>query len=206
MMKRAILTVALAGAGLAGCATTPGLPPAEAIRYHLGPQTVQRGVVAVQPLETTTGGDPSLEYRAYAAAVEEELRRNGYTIAPPGSASEYVALVGFRRGTEIGPPRRSPFSIGLGVGGADFGRSSAVGGGLGVGIPIGSRGGRELVVSALEVTIRRRADQSRVWEGQARAAADVDNPAAQTGALAQRLARTLFTGFPGESGRTIEIE
>jgi len=91
-------------------------------------------------------------------------------------------------------------------GGADFGRRSAVGGGVGLGIPIGSRRGREIVVSELGVTIKRRADQSPVWEGSARAAADIRNPGAATDALAQRLARALFTGFPGQSGLTIEVE
>lgn len=198
--------LAAAAIGLAGCATSTRLPPAEAIRYHLGAQTVQRGTIAVQPLETTPGAQPSLEYRSYAAAVEGELLRNGYTLAPPGTQPDFLATVAFRRGTQAGPPRRAPFSIGLGVGGADFGRRSAVGGGLGVGIPVGGGGANQVVVSELEVAIRRRTDQSRVWEGQARAAADVDNPAAETGALAQRLARALFAGFPGESGRTIEIE
>lgn len=203
-MKRLALAMA-AGMGLAGCATTAPLPPAEAIRYHLG-QPIARGTVAVQPLETTPGAPPSLEYRTYAAAVETELLRNGYTLAPPGTLPEFLATVTFRRGTQAGPPRRSPFSIGLGVGGADFGRRSAVGGGLGVGIPVGGGGASQIVVSELEVAIRRRADQSRVWEGQSRAAAGARNPASDTGALAQRLARALFTGFPGESGRTIEIE
>lgn len=203
-MKRLALVMA-AGLGLAGCATSSRLPPAEAIRYHLG-QPIARGTITVQPLETTPGAPPSLEYRSYAAAVESELLRNGYALAPAGTLPDFLATVAFRRGTQAGPPRRSPFSIGLGVGGADFGRHSAVGGGLGVGVPVGGGGARQIVVSELEVAIRRRADQSRVWEGQSRAAADAGNPASDTGALAQRLARALFTGFPGESGRTIEIE
>lgn len=208
-MVRLAAVAMIAGIGLAGCATTPRLPPAEAIRYHLGPETVARGTVAVQPLEFTpgAGAEPSLEYRSYADAVRNELLRNGYTLAPAGTQPDYLATVAFRRGTREGPPRQSPFSVGVGVGGADFGRRSAVGGGVGVGFPVGgSRRGQQVVVSELEVTIRRRADQSRVWEGQARAAADFDNPAAETGALAQRLARALFTDFPGQSGRTIEIE
>ena len=60
-------------------------------------------------------------------------------------------------------------------------------------------------MSELSVTVKRRADQSPIWEGNARAAADVRSSDAQTDALAARLARALFTGFPGESGRTIEV-
>lgn len=206
MTIRALTGLTLAVAGLAGCATTPGLPPAEAIRYHLG-QPIARGTVAVQPLETTPGAQPSLEYRAYAAAVEAELLRNGYTLAPAGAAPEFVAVAAFRRGTEVGPPRRSPISIGLGGGGFSGGRrGGGVGLGGGVGFPIGGGRGRDIVVSELSVTIKRRADQSPIWEGQARAAADARDPGAATDALAGRLARALFTDFPGQSGRTIEVE
>ena len=205
MMKRAVWAAALAatGVGLSGCATTLRTPPAEAIRYHLG-QPVARGSVRVEPL-TAAGAPASLEYRTYAAAVEAELLRNGYTLAQPGVFPDFVGVVSFRRGTELGPPRQSPFSIGLGVGGADFGRRSAVGGGVGVGLPVGGGRATELVVSELQVTLKRRADQSPIWEGQARAAADSRSPDADTNALARRLARALFTDFPGQSGRTIEV-
>ena len=202
MMKRAILATALV-MGLGGCATTLRTPPAEAIRYHLG-QPIVRGAVRVEPL-TAPGQPASLEYRTYAAAVEGELLKNGYTLAPAGATPDFLATVSFRRGTELGPPRRSPFSLGLGVGGASFGRRSATGGGVGVGFPVGGGGQTELVVSSLDVTIKRRLDQSPIWEGHAQAAADGRSPDADTPALAGRLARALFTGFPGQSGRTIEV-
>ncbi len=204
---RLIATLAALGAsaGLAGCATTARTPPAEAIRYHLG-EPIARGSVAVEPLQTTAGVSPSLEYRGYAAAVEAELLRNGYTRPAPGAGPEYVATVAFRRGVEQGPPRRSPFSIGIGGGGFSGGRrGGGVGLGGGVGFPLGGGRARELVVSELAVTIKRRADQSPIWEGNARAGADARDPASDADALAGRLARALFTGFPGESGRTIEI-
>lgn len=194
-----------AGAGLAGCATTAGTPPAEAIRYHLG-QPIARGTVAVEPLQTTTGVPPSIEYRSYAAAVEAELLRNGYSRATPGATPEYVATVAFRRGVEQGPPRRSPISIGIGGGGFSGGRrGGGVGLGGGLGFPIGGGRGRDLVVSEMSVTIKRRADQSPIWEGSARAGADARDPTSATDALATRLAQALFTDFPGESGRTIEV-
>lgn len=199
----AVLTAVAMGMGLGGCATTLRTPPAEAIRYHLG-QPIARGTVRVEPL-TADGQPASLEYQTYAAAVEAELLRNGYTLAPAAATPDFTAVASFRRGTELGPPRQSPFSIGLGVGGASFGRRSATGGGVGVGLPIGGGRQTELVVSELQVTIKRRVDQSPVWEGQARAAADTRSPDADTGALAQRLARALFTDFPGQSGRTIEV-
>lgn len=199
------MLLAAAGLGLAGCATTAGTPPAEAIRYHLG-EPIARGTVVVEPLQTTAGVPPSLEYRSYAAAVEAELLRNGYSRAAPGATRQFVATVAFRRGNEVGPPRRSPISIGIGGGGFGGGRrGGGVGLGGGIGFPLGGGRAQELVVSELSVTIKRRADQSPVWEGNARAAADVRSSDAQTDALAARLARALFTDFPGQSGRTIEV-
>jgi hypothetical protein len=205
MAIRTLTALTMAGLGLAGCATTLRTPPAEAIRYHLGAQQVARGSVVVEPLATTPGTPPSLEFQTYAAAVEAELLANGYSRAAPGTTPQFVASVAFRRGTEAGPPRQSPFSIGLGVGGANFGRRSGVGGGVGVGLPVGGGRATQLVVSELQVTIKRRADLSPVWEGTSRAAADVRSSDAATDALARRLARALFTGFPGQSGLTIEV-
>ncbi|WP_375427368.1 DUF4136 domain-containing protein [uncultured Sphingomonas sp.] len=200
-----IVALAAAGISLSGCATTAITPPAEAIRYHLG-QPIARGTVAVEPLQTTAGIPPSLEYRSYAAAVEAELLRNGYSRATPGATPEYVATVAFRRRNDVGPPRRSPFSIGIGGGGFSGGRrGGGVGLGGGIGFPLGGGRARELVVSELAVTIKRRADLSPIWEGNAQAAADVRSSDGQTDALAARLARALFTAFPGESGRTIEV-
>jgi hypothetical protein len=193
-----------AAAVLAGCATTAPLPPAQAIRYHLG--DVGRGSVQVTPVGTA---QPSLEYQGYARAVEAELTRNGYTVATAGTPAQYVATVAFRRANEVGPPRRSPISIGLGGGGFSGGGYRGGGGvglGGGVSFPLGGGRGRDIVASELEVVISRRADQTRVWEGRAQAAADAADPASGTDALAARLAAAAFTGFPGESGRTIEVK
>ena len=49
----------------------------------------------------------------------------------------------------------------------------------------------------------RRVDQSPVWEGHARTVAGRSVP---EGDVAEKLARALFTGFPGESGRTISVK
>lgn len=183
---------------LAGCATTGGGygRPAEVIRYHLG--TVERGTVVVQPAE---GGDGLFD-QPFAQAVSRELNTLGYVPAAPGGQVQYLAIVDIRR-RAAGPPRRTGgFSIGLGGGGFSSGRNSGVGLGGGVSVPVG---GRTVQPEGTEmtVTIKRRVDQSPVWEGQARL---VENSRAPKEAVAEKLARALFTGFPGESGRTIEVE
>jgi len=204
MAVRSILVLALAGASLTACATGPSLPPTEVLRYHLG-EPIDRGTIAVQPL--TGGGPASLEFKTYAAAVQGELLKAGYSVPMAGAKPLLVATVGFTRTTQAGPPKRSPISIGLGGGGFSGGRGGGgVGLGGGVGFPIGGGGSTAILVSELSVTIKRTADQSPVWEGRAPSFADARKDDARTDIQADKLARALFMGFPGESGRTIQVK
>ena len=81
-----------------------------------------------------------------------------------------------------------------------------VGLGGGLSFPLGSSRGRDIVTTELTVTIKRRADQSPVWEGSSRTYADARAADATASSQAAKLAGALFTGFPGESGRTIEVK
>ncbi|MBB4087128.1 DUF4136 domain-containing protein [Sphingomonas carotinifaciens] len=207
MIARPLLLTALSGlalSGLAACTTTGRSAPAEVIRYHLG-EPIPRGTVAVEPLSPT--GPASIEFKTYAAAVETELLRSGYATPAPGAQPQFIATVAFTRANHVGPPRQSPVSIGLGGGGFSGGRG---GGGVGLGgglsFPLGSSRGRDIVTTELTVTIKRRADQSPVWEGSSRTYADARAADATASSQAAKLAGALFTGFPGESGRTIEVK
>jgi hypothetical protein len=55
------------------------------------------------------------------------------------------------------------------------------------------------------VRIKRKADGVIVWEGRAQTEAPSNAPAAQPGLAADKLSRALFSGFPGESGKTIRV-
>lgn len=195
------MMVVAAATGLAGCATGPSSFPVQATRFHFNAMT-DRGTIGVEPLPG--GGTPSLEYKTYAAAVQAELLRLGYTSPAPGATPEYLATVSFTRAPRPLPPRRSPVQIGLGGGtfGGGWRGGSSVGGG--VSFPVGGSGAREGVVTELSVRIRHAGDA--LWEGQAQSLTDTSAPDADTNAIAARLARALFTGFPGESGRTIEVK
>ncbi|GGB39488.1 hypothetical protein GCM10011380_31250 [Sphingomonas metalli] len=190
---------------LGACATTSSLPPTEVIRYHLG-EPLQRGTIRVEPL-APAGTTPSIEFKTYAAAVETQLLRNGYALPAPGAEPQLIATVSFNRANRVGPPRRSPVSIGIGGGGFSGGRGGGgFGLGGGIGFPIGGGGRSAFIESELAVTIKRRADQSPVWEGRAHNIADARRADADPAAQANILANALFTGFPGESGRTIEVK
>jgi len=198
MRKAILLTAALM---VTGCATAPASFPTEVTRYRA--DEVGRGTIALVPDE---GVDNGPEYQVYALAVGDALTKQGYTLVPDGSKSVYVAKIGFH--TEARPVReRSPFSIGLG-GGTWSGNGGGGGVGLGGGVsfPIGRGGDREDALSMLSVKINQRQGDLGVWEGraQSRAIGVVGNAVADK--IAPKLATALFTGFPGESGRTIEVK
>ena len=202
MISRNLLVLGLAAASVAGCTTAGPLPPTNVVRYHLG-APIARGTVSVEPL-TAPGAPASLEFKTYAAAVEGELLKTGYTLPAAGATPEYVATVGFTRREAAGPPRRSTFSVGLGGGTFSGGRRGGGGVGLGggVGFPIGGGGANTVLVAELAVTIKRRVDLSPIWEGRAQGVSSIKTADQQAG----KLAAALFTGFPGESGRTIEVK
>lgn len=202
-MRRAILLTGLTMMGLmmTGCATAPAAFPTEVTRYRV--DDVGRGTIALVPDDDVDNGP---EYQAYALAVGDALSKQGYTLVPDGSKSVYVAKIGFH--TDARPVReRSPFSIGLG-GGTWSGNRGGGGVGLGGGVsfPIGRGRDREDALSLLSVKINQRQGNLGVWEGraQSRAIGVVGNAVADK--LAPKLATALFTGFPGESGRTIEVK
>lgn len=190
--------------GLSSCATTASLPPTQVVRYHVD-RPIERGTVTVEPL--AGGPAPSLEFQAYAAAVQAEMVRNGYSLPTPGAQADYVAVVDFRRTTVEGPQRRSPISIGLGGGGFSGGhRGGGVGLGGGLSFPLGRSRSQQLLSTEMHVLIKHRADQEQLWEGNARTLTDLRAPEATADGQARKLAAALFTGFPGESGRTIEVK
>jgi hypothetical protein len=196
---RALAIGSAAALLLAGCATT--VSPVEVTRFHLG-EPIARGTVMVVPVGD---GDPSLEYRSYAAAVEQQLSRAGYSVAPNNLGTQFIADVGFMRANRIAAREGSPVSIGLGGGGFGGGRRSGVGIGGGIGFGIGGGSG-DIVASELSVRIKRRQGDEVIWEGRAQTEARSSNPATQPGIAAEKLARALFAGFPGRSGETITVK
>lgn len=197
MVKQILLSSCLA-LSLTACATA--VPPVEVTRFHVG-NPARSGTIQVE--EMPGNPDVSLEFRTYAAAVDQELQRVGFAAAAPGARSDYVALVAFRRTFRpVGYGRQgSPVSVG--VGGA-VGSQGYSGLGVGVGINLSGRP-KDLVVTELDVQIRRRADSTTIWEGRALSQAREGTPASQPGLAAPKLAAALLQGYPGESGRTITV-
>ena len=194
MHRIAATALAVAALGLGGCTVGPGrLGPVDVTRYHLGTPIAQ-GTVATEPLSSTDMISP--EYQTYASAVAAELARMGFAPAGQGTESEYIAGVSFARAARGVLQERSPVRVGVGGG------SGGLGGGLSFGI---GGGRRDVSVSELWVQLRRRDDNTVIWEGRAQTEALEGSDGAQPIVGADRLAKALFRGFPGESGVTITV-
>lgn len=179
---------------LGACATSSS-GPVEVTRFHLGGAGVaERGTVAVEP---GPGGPTGMEFDIYANAVSQELARLGFAPVDQVGQSLYVAVIDIRSAARERPSRGSGVSVGLG--GSTGGWGSGVGGGVSFGL--GGNRDRLTVGTQLSVQLKRRSDQTIMWEGRARGEASERD----SGGLAQRLAAALFRDFPGESGRTISV-
>ena len=201
-MNRLKLLGALAVAALATACVTP-VGPVEVTRFHVPEvQTMARGAITVVPAQ---GIDPaSLEFRTYAAAVERELQRLGFTgtdIGPAGTGDAPVAVLAV--GRNLFRPERARGPVSVGVGGSTGSYGSGVG--LGVGIDLSGKP-PEQVQTFLSVMIRRGVDGPTLWEGRATFAVSGKSPLADTNLGAAKMAEALFRDFPGESGKTVLVE
>lgn len=195
MMHRS--KVALAGALLLAACATP--PTADVTRFHIG-TPVPRGTIAVAPPNLADA--QSLEFRAYAGAVAAELQRLGFQPTGDVNSAEILATLTVRQDVRAGPNKPPPFSIG--IGGATFGRN--VGISTGVAIPVGQARPTDIVDTTVALQLRRRSDQSVLWEGRAVTEARGDSGmVSNPGQVVPALARALLAGYPGESGRTVRV-
>lgn len=192
MMNRLFPVLAVATLA-AGCATGPRVAPVDVTRYHLS-QPVPAGTLAVQPVDPAVTGP---EYRLYANAVAREMAGMGFAPDADARTADYLATIAFTR-TDRGQVRTRP-PVTIGIGGGSFGGNVGVGGGASVGV--GSRT-RTLYASELSVQLRRRGDNTVIWEGRA----VTEGLDAQPIDAATRMAAALFKGFPGQSGITITVK
>lgn len=197
------LGIAIIGAAalLSGCAASGGGSGAiDVTRFHLG-QPIAGDSVSVQTLTGYAGASP--EDQVYIGAVSNALVPLGF--APtPGDATTYIAAVSYKHVSRGMVRKRPAVTIGLGAGSYSGGRHGGVG--LGGETSFGIGGGTaELIGTELNVQIKRRSDNSIVWEGRA-VTEGLSGKGAIAPEVADRLAKALFKGFPGESGITITVK
>ena len=184
--------------------------PVEVTRFHTPATLAQLGPGWVEVVPAPGIDARSLETRAWLDAVARELAAQGFAASAAQPSVRRIAEVRLTRDAVPGSERRgggSSVSVGIGGGGGGgyYGGGSHVGVGVGLGFPLGgSRSRKGDVESQLSVTIRDKASGAPLWEGRSSlrtAQRDADRPE-----TASRLARALFTGFPGKSGQTIEVK
>lgn len=184
---------------LAACSTGGGGTRADVTRFHLG-APVARSTVFVTPVNAADAA--SLEFRSYASVVTEALRRAGFTPAPALDQSEVVAVFGAQQTTREALSGGSGLSVG--IGGGTFGRNVGLGGSIN--IPVGERKPNEIVVSMIELQLKRRSDNSVIWEGRAMTEARSGAANASLGTVVPALTDALLRDFPGPSGQTVRVK
>lgn len=205
-MKK-LLLLAAAVAALSGCAENFN---ARVSRFQALPAPAGQTFVVQAADQRLQGG---IEFGQYARIVASELVRQGYQPAVDPARADLVVKMGYSvdRGRErvVSTPGYGGFGYGgLGYGGF-YGRRGYV---FGFNDPFlyggfGGFGGfpdvRSYTVftSELELKIERADNGQRVFEGTARAQSrDDDLPR-----LVPNLIEAMFTGFPGNSGQTLNI-
>ena len=185
---------------LTGCVSTY-VSPVEVTRFTgEQPQLLGSGPIAVQPGPKFEAA--SLEMAVFQEAVAGKLRELGYVVTNDPAAQ--VAEISVDRFVEQPGYNRSPVSVGVGAAGGDgwYGGSSV---GVGIGLDLTPRPA-DRYNTELRVMIKPAAGGLALWEGRARFTATANTQQAQPQVAAAKLADALFTGFPGLSGETIEVE
>jgi hypothetical protein len=193
LAKQFLLATALA---LAGCATTPGT---EVTRFHLGQPIPSDSIQLAPAVDLDAKG---LEFRSYAAVVARDLDAVGLHPAENDGRSAYVGVLKVEQTSRAGAPRQSPFSIGIGGGTGGFGG----GFGGGVTLPVGKARTSVVSVNMLSLQIRRRSDNTMIWEGRSVQEIAADAPASALPAALPALSRALLSDFPGANGQTVIVK
>lgn len=189
--------VIVLGLAMAACTT---VPTADVTRFHLG-QPIPFDTVSMVAGGVTA---PTLEEELKLKAVADELAKLGFRPVPNDGTSAYVATLKAEQTSREGAPREgSPINIG--IGGGSFGRNVGVSGGMNFPLGGGERSGPRVLSNLVMLEIKRRSDNTIVWEGRAMQEVSEKDPAASPGPGIARLVKALLSGFPGPSGEMVKV-
>ncbi len=191
---------------LAACATPFR---AQVSRFQVLPPAAGE-TFAIEPMDERLAG--SIEFRTYAAHLQQALERQGYRPAADRASAQLVVRMDYG----VGAPRERvdtrPGAWGVGWYGSPWGPWGGWGGWGGYGRwgwydPWWGWGGTEVYSytvypSYLHLTIVRAADGVSLFEGRAQTTSRNGN----LPFLVPRLVDALFTGFPGNSGETVNVK
>lgn len=180
---------------LAGCATNSGI---DVTRFHLN-QPIPADSIELQPAPGVDAN--SLEFRNHAAVVAGDLAVHGFRQPERPGMSGYIGVLRVEQTSQFRQGNSSRATVG--IGGATGGSNLRVGGSMQV--PVGGNRDNMVLVNSLSLQMRRRSENTTVWEG--RAVEQVAGNAQGTlTASVPRLSRALFQNFPGPSGQTVRVQ
>lgn len=186
---------------LVATVSTAMAAPVEVTRFHTVDTLAQLDRAPISVV-CAAGGPQGLEQQVWRDAVQRALITAGFSInADTASTSGKVAEVRVERRTW--KPEQPRERVSVGVGGSTGSYGSGVG--LGIGINLGG-GSREMTATTLSVTIRDRQNGQSLWEGRAEQTVKASSKDAGADRASEKLAKALFTGFPGKSGETIVVK
>ena len=138
------------------------------------------------------------ELRTYESAVADRLALSGYQTATTPDAATQIAEVRVTHSTVV--PEEAPHKPVSGE--MEVGVSNR-GSGFGLALNIDmSKPLKALISTRLEARIRDRTSGKVLWEGRADIVTREGNAKWNDNAVAARLSKALFDGFPGKSGET----
>jgi hypothetical protein len=154
------------------------------------------GPIAVGPMADDAGtSDPRIN-ATFQAAVESKLLASGFVASPGGSSQGPIAEVRVIR-SEAAPAdeKRKPLSGEMSMGVSNHGTM------LGLGLRYDATKPRPALLSTrLETRIKDRSSGTVIWEGRAEIVTREGDDKWDDQAIADKLTKVLFEGFPGKVG------
>lgn len=205
----AALATALAVAGsLSLSACMAPIPPVSVTRFHRIDAAVAMppGIYAIEttPGDGSAGLPPGGAYFSAAVARQMDLLGHRPMAATAGVVPDYRVVILVDRAVREG--RGGGSGVNVGVGGATGSYGSGVGVGVGLDLTrLFGSGDGSMVATRMTVRIFAAGQNVALWEGRAETVAPASAPAAEPGLAADKLARAMFSGFPGNSGETISV-
>jgi hypothetical protein len=169
----------------------------EVARFRVeGTSLEPSGPIAVGPMADEAGlADPRIN-ATFQAAVESKLLASGFAASPSGASQGPIAEVRVIR-SEAAPAeeKRKPLSGEMSMGVSNHGTM------LGLGLRYdATKPKRALLSTRLETRIKDRASGAVLWEGRAEIVTREGDDRWDDQAIADKLAKVLFEGFPGRTG------
>lgn len=154
------------------------------------------GPIAVGPMADEAGiSDPRIN-ATFQAAVESKLLASGFAASPSGASQGPIAEVRVVR-SEAAPAeeKRKPLSGEMSMGVSNHGTM------MGLGLRYdATKPKRALLSTRLETRIKDQASGAVLWEGRAEIVTREGDDRWDDQAIADKLAKVLFDGFPGRTG------